>query len=288
LAPPNVEFGELVKDLELMKFIHISDTHFVPPGQTLHGLDPRERFDACVADINLHHQDAELCVITGDLAQSGRPEAYGALSQSLAALRIPVHLMRGNHDGRGPLLAAFPNLPTDPDGYVQSGFETIAGRFLLLDTVEEGRGWGSYCKKRLGWLKNQLDLAAGRPIYLFTHHPPFPVGLPSVDRLGLGADGARIGEVLAPYDNIRHLFIGHVHRPIAGSWQGIPYSIIRGTNHQVPLDFDAVEVVPKSHEPPAYAVVFLDAHQTTVHFHDYLDTHRVAYDKKSEGRPDWK
>ena len=52
-------------------------------------------------------------------------------------------------------------------------------------------------------------------------------------------------------------------------------------------DFDAVDVVPKSHEQPAYAVVFLEEHQTTVHFHDYLDTYRVPYDKKTEGRPDW-
>ena len=78
-----------------------------------------------------------------------------------------------------------------------------------------------------------------------------------------------------------------VHRPIAGSWRGIPHSTLRGTNHQVPLDFDAVEVVPKSHEPPAYAVVFLEEGQTTVHFHDYLDTCRVPYDKRSDGRPDW-
>ena len=31
----------------------------------------------------------------------------------------------------------------------------------------------------------------------------------------------------------------------------------------------------------------LEEHQTTVHFHDYLDTYTVPYDKKSEGRPDW-
>ena len=62
---------------------------------------------------------------------------------------------------------------------------------------------------------------------------------------------------------------------------------MRGTNHQVPFDFDALDVVPKSHEQPAYAVVCLEERQTTVHFHDYLDTYRVPYDIKSEGRPDW-
>jgi len=176
---------------------------------------------------------------------------------------------------------------TDADGFVQAAVETSAGWFLMLDTVEQGKGWGSYCAGRRDWLRRSLEDARGRPVYLFMHHPPFHVGIPSLDRLGLGADGDCIGEVLSVHDNVRHLFFGHVHRPIAGSWRGIPYSTLRGTNHQVPLDFDAVEVVPKSHEPPAYALVFLEDDQTTVHFHDYLDTYRVPYDKRSEGRPDW-
>ena len=126
---------------------------------------------------------------------------------------------------------------------------------MMLDTVEEGKGWGSYCKKRLAWLRDALAKSQDRKVYLFMHHPPFDVGMPCVDRLGLGSDGQHMGEVLADYNNIRHLFFGHVHRPIAGSWRGIPYTTLRGTNHQVPLDFNAVEVVPKSHEPPAYALV---------------------------------
>ena len=56
-------------------------------------------------------------------------------------------------------------------------------------------------------------------------------------------------------DNIRHQFFGHVHRPISESWRGIPYSTLRGINHQVPFDFNSIEVVPKSHELPAYSVV---------------------------------
>jgi hypothetical protein len=62
---------------------------------------------------------------------------------------------------------------------------------------------------------------------------------------------------------------------------------MRGTNHQVPFDFETVEWVPKSHEPPAYAVAFIDAGQVIVHFHDYLDASTVPYGKKSEGRPDF-
>ena len=270
-----------------MKFIQITDTHLVPKGETLHCLKPYDRLKACVEDINRCHNDAELCVITGDLAHDGVPDAYINLRACLSELPMPVYLLAGNHDSRSQLLAAFPDISVDAHGFVQFWLDCSAGRFLMLDTVEEGKAWGSYCEKRLVWLQDALAEARDRKVYLFMHHPPFDVGIPSVDRLGLGSDGLQIGEVLADYNNIRHLFFGHVHRPIAGSWRGIPFTTLRGTNHQVPLDFDAVEVVPKSHEPPAYALVLLSDDQTTMHFHDYLDTYRILYDKKSEGRPDW-
>ena len=270
-----------------MKFIQITDTHLMPKGEILHGLDPYGRLKTCVEDIIRHHSDAELCVITGDLAHAANPDAYIDLRVCLSELPMPVYMLAGNHDCRRQLLAAFPDTSVDAHGFVQFGLDCSVGRFLMLDTVEEGKGWGSYCEKRLVWLRDALAEAWDRKVYLFMHHPPFDVGIPSVDRLGLGADGVKIGAALADHNNIRHLFFGHIHRPIAGSWRGIPYTTLRGTNHQVPLDFDAIEVVPKSHEPPAYAIVLLSDEQTTVHFHDYLDNYRVPYDKKSEGRPGW-
>ncbi len=271
-----------------MKFIHFTDTHLVPRGEILHGLNPCERLDACIDDINRNHADAELCVLTGDLAHVAQPKAYEDLNASLAKLRVPIHLLVGNHDKRESLLAEFPDIPKDSDGFLQTTVDTSAGRFVILDTVEQGKGWGSYCDARLAWLRDALDRSREKAVYLFMHHPPFDVGIPCIDRIGLGADGDRIGDVLADFDNVRHIFFGHVHRPIAGSWHGIPYTTLRATSHQTPLDFDITEVVPKSHEPPAYAVVFLTEHQTTVHFHDFLDTYRVPYERKSEGRPDWK
>ena len=270
-----------------MKFVQVTDTHLVPRGELLHGLDPCERLDACIDDINRYHRDAELCIITGDLVDGGQPQAYCDLKECLSRLKMPCHLLVGNHDHRGRLLYEFPDLSVDDNGFLQTVIKTSAGLFFLLDTIEQGKAWGVYCEKRLAWLKNAIETAQNLPVYLFMHHPPFSVGLPCLDRLGLGTDGERLAEIVAPYANIRHIFFGHVHRPITGSWRGISYSTMRGTNHQVPFDFDAVEVVPKSHEQPAYAVVFLEEHQTTVHFHDFLDTYRLPYDKKTEGRPGW-
>ena len=45
-----------------MKFIHLTDPHFIPPGKTLYGRDPRLALDAAVADINAANSDAEMLV----------------------------------------------------------------------------------------------------------------------------------------------------------------------------------------------------------------------------------
>ena len=59
-----------------MKLIHITDPHLVGPGEILHGLDPYDLLKKCIIDINIYHSDAELCVITGDLAHLGQTKAY--------------------------------------------------------------------------------------------------------------------------------------------------------------------------------------------------------------------
>jgi hypothetical protein len=102
------------------------------------------------------------------------------------------------------------------------------------------------------------------------HHPPFDIDIPSLDRMKLD-DAADFEAVIGGRSNIRHLFFGHVHRPVSGSWRGIPFSALPGTNHQIATDFQTVSPMPYSHDPPAYAFVHLHAERTVVHLHGYLN-----------------
>ncbi len=257
-----------------MKLIQVSDLHFVPPGVRLLGLDPRARLEACIADINTNHADAELCLVTGDLADRGAPAAYEALSEALAGLEVPYRLLIGNHDDRAAFRAVFPQTPLDDNGFVQSVVRTTAGDLVLLDTHEPGTGAGSFCAARQAWLGARLAEAGGRPVYLFMHHPPFDIGIPSLDRIKL-LDPEGLAAALDGSAKIAHLFFGHVHRPVSGSWRGIPFSALRSTVHQVPLDFETEAPVPYNHESPAYAVILIDDDRTVVHHHCYLDDSRV-------------
>jgi len=270
-----------------MKIIQFSDIHMVLRGQKLFGLSPAARLDACIADINARQTDADFCIITGDLANAGQPEAYEILRDCLEKLQSPYYLAIGNHDNRKHFGQVFPEVEKDENGFVQYVIDFPDVRFFVLDTVEEGAHWGSYCAPRAGWLDEQLAASKDKPVYIFMHHPPFEIGMPSLDKLRI-RDAHLFSEVVSRYNNIRHIFHGHVHRPVFGSWSGIPVSAVRGTNHQVQFDLETVAPIPLSHEPPAYAMILLRRDQTIVHYHDFLDHSVISETQASEFEHDHK
>lgn len=252
-----------------MKLIQITDTHLLPPGERLPVLDPRARLEVAVADIATQHADAALCVVTGDLVSRGDEPAYSVLRACLAPLPMPVRLLVGNHDDRANLLRVFPETALDPHGFVQSHVVLDGEHVLLLDTLAPGHNWGAYCAQRLAWLDAELAAAGDAPVYVFLHHPPFRSGIPALDAMGL-RDGEALGDVLARHGNVRHLFTGHLHRSIAGSWRGIPISTVRSTIHQFRLDLEEPERIGKLLEAPAYGLILIEDDSVLVHLHEFL------------------
>jgi 3',5'-cyclic AMP phosphodiesterase CpdA len=261
-----------------MKILQVTDTHVVEDGGLIYGIDSAARLEACVAHINAHHADARFCILSGDLTNEGTPGAYRALKGILDGLAVPYHIMIGNHDDRENLLAAFPGTPRDEAGFVQYVLMTPAGRLLVLDTVTPGTHGGRFCARRAAWLGERLDEAGDDPVYIFMHHPPFPIGLPAMDRIGLDDPEPFAAAVSgrANSANIRHIFFGHVHRSVSGSWRGIAFSALPSTVHQVALDLEAVTPVPKTQEPPGYGVILIEPERTLVHVCAYLDRSRIA------------
>jgi 3',5'-cyclic-AMP phosphodiesterase len=239
-------------------FLHFTDPHLPPPGEEVMGGDPAPALAAALYDAAERHGPggplpAAFAVMTGDLVRDGEFDAYARLRGMLDGLPWPVHLLLGNHDDRGAFHEAFPGTPLDDAGFVQQAVLSPAGTCLMLDTNAPGRPHGELCARRLQWLAARLA-ENSRPVLLFLHHPPLPVGIPAMDSMGL-RDADALWEVVAPHRaRIRHLFHGHLHRPIAGSWRGIPLSSIRGTAFGVALDQRTEKVVVSRHDTPSYAL----------------------------------
>lgn len=260
-----------------MKIIHLTDLHLVSPARKLFALDPLERFKSAIDSINRHHLDAELVLISGDLVDQGEMAAYIALKDALKALKVPYVLGMGNHDHRTQLQSVFPDLPLDDNGFVQYAIKTSMGTFIMLDTAKTGSHAGELCAQRLEWLSYTLEKYNDQDIFMVLHHPPIETGIRFMDSIRL-QDAKKFESIVTKYNNIRHLFFGHVHRPIAGNWQGVSFSLMPSLNHQVALDLEMdAERLPGCHEPPAYGVVLIEKQSLVVHFNYFMQETRQYF-----------
>lgn len=218
-----------------MKIIQITDTHFVPRGNTLYGLDPATSLQRIVVDVRERHHDADLIVVTGDLANDGDEDAYRLLRETLAPLRGEIRLLLGNHDDRARFRRVFADAPVDANGFVQSSLVTADGalQLLFLDSHEPETIGGTYCAQRLDWLASELARAPELPAVIFIHHPPFETGLAHFRHIGFHDPQPLMDVLRAHPGGIRHLFCGHIHVSLSGITAcGIPYTVGRGASHQ--------------------------------------------------------
>lgn len=223
----------------------------------------------------LLHGDSEACIISGDLTDSASPEALLWLKDLLVDFPIPTHLMIGNHDDRSVFFDIFDNYAKDKNGFLQYTFNVAEDRFLCLDTKkDEPASSGQYCEKRMSWLDNELKKTK-QNVYLFMHHPPFDVGVPYMDRIKLD-EAEAFGDLISSHKNVRHIFVGHVHRPVFLTWRGITCSACPGINHQVPLVGRAVSA-NYSIEPPMYAVIEVENGDIRINLDAFLDRLSVAH-----------
>lgn len=248
-----------------MKIIHISDIHLTVPGESMGGLDPHARLARALADVTRNHGDAARIVITGDLAHWGERAAYEALQAVLEPIPLPVRLLIGNHDDRATFLSVFCDHPVDANGYVNHA-ETVAGtRFVYLDTVGTRTHAGHFGPDRQAWL--EAELSAHPRLRLFMHHNPMQVGLPAEDQIALVAeDRPAFHALLARYgERIDYLHFGHVHAPISGRFQGVPFASVHSTGNQSLPDLREPYWLQGAAMAPAYNVILAEAGQTTIH-----------------------
>ena len=254
----------------MIKIAHITDPHLIKPGERLYGEDPCQGFRAALAHIARHHGDAEFVAVTGDLTNGGAAEAYAALRDAATTLPMPVFAIPGNHDDRETMASVMPDIPRDDNGFIQYAVVRQWGVCIFLDSLLPGSSSGRLCEQRLEWLRETLARHTHMPAYLFMHHPPLAIGMPGMDAIGL-QNPQELLRVLKTHGNIRHLFFGHVHRAVSGTWHGIPYSAQRGTNHQMALDTSDSGEIVGSLETPAYSLVTGNADALSVHVVAYAD-----------------
>ncbi len=226
-----------------MLIAQVSDIHAAPDNDHL------ARFDRVLGW--LAQLQPDVLVLSGDLTDDGWLEGYQQIAARLRQQRYPSIILPGNSDDRHLMRAVWGKDTWAKDaweGALHVVYEAGGLRLMGLDSTVEGQDYGSVTD-HLGWLENQFNRADAMPSLLFLHHHVFASGIPTLDDTrcrGL----EQLEEVIQNAAN-RPLVIvsGHVHRPVAGMFAGIPAHICASVCPANPVWFGTDRVPPAEDAP---------------------------------------
>ena len=175
-------------------------------------------------------------IVTGDLADGALGAEYERVSELLAPLPMPVHLLPGNHDDAAA---------------VGAGYAVRVGalRLVACDSTIPGRDDGEL---DLEWLAAELAREPDTPTIVAMHHPPILTGIGGLDAIGL-TNREALGGLLERSPQVARVIAGHVHRGAFGVIGGCGVVACPSTNLQAKLEI-GTEGFTIVREPPAFAV----------------------------------
>ncbi|MBF6298837.1 metallophosphoesterase [Nocardia amamiensis] len=208
--------------------VQLTDTHIRPAGERVHGMvDTYANLTHVLQQLRASRQRIDALVLSGDLTDTGSPEAYRRLRSAVEPvaeeLGAKTVYVMGNHDERAAFateLLGMDSAAVDPDAPLDQVVDVAGLRVIALDSTTPRRHDGRLEERQLDWLADQLRERARHGTLLVLHHPPIPSPIAATEYLRL-ARPELLAEVLADSD-VRLIICGHNHLTAAAALAGIP------------------------------------------------------------------
>lgn len=212
--------------------LHVSDTHFVGTGDLLHDSVDSDRNLADLFDgFAKSNARPEAIVFTGDLADTGRPDAYERLRAMVEPqaerLGAQVIWVMGNHDERVAFRRGLLDEEAEQSEPVDRVFDVNGLRIIALDSTVPGQHYGEISDEQLTWLARELEVPAPDGTLLALHHPPVPSPLGLLALVEL-RDQDRLARIIEGSD-VRGILGGHLHYSTHSMFAGVPVSVASAT-----------------------------------------------------------
>ncbi|MEV7404924.1 metallophosphoesterase [Streptomyces sp. NPDC091267] len=236
-----------------MRILHLSDTHLDRvDAPNARGVNATQVLSGLLGDLTgpVVLDGLDVVVVSGDLADDGSPEAYATVRELVgayaAARNVPVVYSTGNHDERQAFTKVLGSGHLSPSGEdraedvvsspagERAAVSHIGGyRFITLDSLVPGKGYGRISRAQLDWLRQILEVPAPEGTVLVFHHPPVTLDVAVQQALGL-ADPADLAEVIRGTD-VHTVLCGHFHLQLSGRLEQAAVWVTPGVVNRIDL-----------------------------------------------------
>jgi 3',5'-cyclic-AMP phosphodiesterase len=185
----------------MIRLAQLSDTHVLgTPGDLLFGHDTTQQL-GLVVEALVGRPD--VVVMTGDLTEDGRAEAYKTTRSLIDQLGCDVHAVPGNHDNAATLAAAF-----EASIGLQRVALSRAWTMVLVDSSVAGEAHGHLDATTLASLDDALSRTTNHALVCM-HHPPVS---PCDFHYCVITNAAEVLDVITRHRCVRAVLSGHHHR----------------------------------------------------------------------------
>lgn len=244
--------------------VQLSDPHITHPGRLISGrVDTAAALRHAVERVLQIRPTPVAVLLSGDLVDAGHPAEYAQLLELLQPVidaGLPLALLPGNHDARGPLQQAFEGLLQVFCG--ASGAPAIQYaldlpgplRLVVLDSVVPGRPEGGFDEARLSQAEALLAERPSMPTLVALHHPPHATGLTAMDGMALQQGLEGFEALIARHPQVQRVVCGHLHRMTLGRVAHAASLSAPSTAHQVLLDLEPDAPLSIALEPAGWLI----------------------------------
>lgn len=245
-----------------MRIAHLSDPHLMRGPLAA---QPAANLADAIGRLLSIEPRPDCVVITGDLADTGHPDEYGALRTILRRCPIPVHLAAGNHDDPAALIAKFGDTPHLGHRVSASyAVEYPQATLVVTNSWVHDSPAGYLGPDQLAWIDRTLAARPEVPAFVCVHHPPLPIGIPFLDGMIL-TDAAEFADVIRRHPHVTRVLAGHAHRDVSALFAGTLMTVAPSTYRQSALRLHDAKPPGYVAEPTSFLLHILDGASCVTH-----------------------
>jgi len=202
---PAEKFEKRSLKMKSLRVVQITDIHLLAgPGAKLYGIDTAVVLQKVIDDIVGLSPPPDLMIATGDLAEDGSEVTYNRLGKLLAAVKMPVYVLAGNHD----------DIDKMHDSLVGGNISFVdmarVGNwvFVFVNSQVVGKSYGFISADEMSLLRGNLELAGDASVVVALHHTPMEICPRANCQL---KNVNEFNELLGSFPGIKAVIAGHTH-----------------------------------------------------------------------------